>query len=41
MHEDMPDYIKPVVFSNGQKVEFPSPTEEIVPVSRCRSLGQR
>jgi RNA recognition motif-containing protein len=41
MHEEMPDDVKPVVFSSGQKVEFPAPTEEIVPVSRCRSLGQR
>jgi len=41
MHEDMPDHIKPVVFSSGQKVKFPSPTEDIVPVSKCRSLGQR
>jgi hypothetical protein len=41
MHEDMPDHIKPVVFSSGQKVKFPLPTEDIVPVSKCRSLGQR
>jgi len=41
MHEDMPDNAKPIVLSNGQTVEFPSPTEEIVPISRCRSQGQR
>jgi len=29
MHEDVPDYFKPVVFSQGLRVDFPAPTKSI------------
>lgn len=38
MHEDVPDELKPVLFENGERVNFPPPTKRIRPMrikQRC------
>merc|ERR1719189_1561034 len=37
MHEGIPEECKPVMFCNGQKVEFPAPTQKIKAPKGCKS----